>query len=95
MSYVIYKPATWRIFKFPSGKTAVYDSDRQAKAQFTKLVNTGVIKADEWSVDTYDNYRNNEPTVTVKSLMNGAAVTIRMSDQGGCCDPSTERYWSM
>ena len=36
------------------------------------------------------------PTYTVvQSLMNGAAVTIRTEDRGTCCDPSTERYWSM
>ena len=36
------------------------------------------------------------PTYTVvKSLMSGAAVTIRTEDRGGPCDPSTERYWSM
>lgn len=33
--------------------------------------------------------------VTVKSMMNGQDVQIRAQDVGGCCDPSTERYWSM
>lgn len=95
MSYVIFKPATWRIFTFPTGSQAVYDSERQAKAQFTKLVNAGTIKADEWKIEPYTVYSETEPMVTVKSLMNGADVQIRMSLRGGCCDPSMERYWSM
>ena len=36
------------------------------------------------------------PTMTtVKSLMNGADVTIPTENVGTCCDPSQERYWSM
>lgn len=34
-------------------------------------------------------------TVLVKSLMSGQDVEIDYRDRGGCCDPSTERYWSM
>lgn len=37
---------------------------------------------------------NNE-MVTVKSLMTGKEVEIRRCDEGGPCDPSTERYHSM
>ena len=33
--------------------------------------------------------------VEVKSMMNGAPVQILKSQVGTCCDPSTERYWSM
>ena len=33
--------------------------------------------------------------VTVKNMMSGKDVQIRAQDVGGCCDPSTERYWSM
>jgi uncharacterized protein (DUF39 family) len=33
--------------------------------------------------------------VTVKSLLSGKEVEIREQDRGGCCDPSTETFWSM
>ena len=33
--------------------------------------------------------------VTVKNLLNGTDVQIPASQVGTCCDPSTERYWSM
>jgi len=35
--------------------------------------------------------------VEVTPLMSetGKTVTIKRSEQGGCTDPSTERYWSM
>jgi len=33
--------------------------------------------------------------VVVRSLMSGGPVKISRSEVGGCCDPSTETYWSM
>ena len=33
--------------------------------------------------------------VAVTSLRTGKKVGIRRIDRGTCCDPSTERYWSM
>ena len=94
MSFVIYNTDTFRIFKFPHGGTAIFDEERVAKAQRTKLINKGVLNS-SWVVDTYDNMVAKEPMVTVKSLMTGADVQIRKSDVGTCVDPSTERYWTM
>ena len=94
MSFVIYNTDTFRIFKFPHGGSAVFDEERVAKAQRTKLINKGVLNS-SWVVDTYDNMVAKEPMVTVKSLMTGADVQIRKSDVGTCVDPSTERYWTM
>ena len=94
MSFVIYNTDTFRIFKFPHGGPAVFDEERVAKAQRTKLINKGVLNS-SWVVDTYDNMVAKEPMVTVKSLMTGADVQIRKSDVGTCVDPSTERYWTM
>lgn len=94
MSFVIYKPESYRIFKFPNGNQAIYDKQSVAQAQLTKLINKGILGGD-WKVDSYTNYCANEPMVTVKSLMNGKDVQIRKSEVGGCCDPSTERYWTM
>lgn len=31
----------------------------------------------------------------VQNMMSGKTVWIREQDKGGCCDPSTETYWSM
>ena len=94
MSFVIYNTDTFRIFKFPHGGSAVFDEERVAKAQRTKLINKGVLNS-SWVVDTYDNMVAKEPMVTVKSLMTGTDVQIRKSDVGTCVDPSTERYWTM
>lgn len=94
MSYVIYNPTTWKIYRHANGSSAVYDLERLAKAQRTKLINAGVL-TEAWKIDTDFNYHKNEPMITVKSLMSGEDVQIRASDVGGCCDPSTERYWSM
>ena len=33
--------------------------------------------------------------VQVRNIMTGADVSIRAEDQGGVCDPSQERFWSM
>ena len=38
---------------------------------------------------------NIDHDIQVKNLMNGALVTIKASERGSCCDPSTEVYWSM
>lgn len=94
MSFVIYKPETYRIYKFPNGSQAIFEQERTAKGQLTKLRNAGVLN-DNWKVESYDNWAKNEPMVTVKSLMNGKDVQIRKTEVGGCCDPSTERYWTM
>lgn len=94
MSFVIYKPETHRIYKFPNGNQAIFEQERTAKGQLTKLRNAGVLN-DNWVVEPYDTWAKNEPMITVKSLMNNKDVQIRKSEVGGCCDPSTERYWSM
>ena len=89
---------------------AVYDTDKGARTAFTRActrVNTGKsakiggkrVKARDIAelalapLDTFQNEINQ--LTTVRSLMTGAEVTIRESEVGGPCDPSTERYWSM
>ena len=94
MAHVIYNPNTYRIFTFPNGNKAVFDNERVAKGQLMKLTNKGVLNAD-WKVESYDTFTKNEPMVKVKNLMSGKDVMIRKSEVGGCCDPSTERYWTM
>ena len=53
----------------------------------------GIAKLDVCTLSHF--YENVDKTVTVKNLMSGKPVQIRASERGGCCDPSTERYWSM
>ena len=90
MSYVIYNVNTHHIFVAPSGRQAVYKNERTAKGQLTKR-----RLGDGWKVTSYEQFRHEEPTITVKNLMSGDDVHIRASNVGGCCDPSTEQYWSM
>lgn len=33
--------------------------------------------------------------VPVTNMLSGKTVWINQQDKGGCCDPSTEAYWSM
>lgn len=46
------------------------------------------------AVCTSEDFHANDRMVTVKNIY-GKECQIRESDRGGCCDPSTERYWSM
>ena len=40
-------------------------------------------------------FYDNEPEVDTVNMMSGKKVKIKASLQGGCCDPGTERYWTM
>jgi hypothetical protein len=72
----------------------VYKQDRRCKAG-ERLVAEYPFQAvdraalDQELRDVQDRY------VTVKNLMTGAPVQIEAQAQGGPCDPSTERYWTM
>jgi hypothetical protein len=57
-------------------------ADRRAEAARAQQITEELVK-------------NPPEIVIVKSLMTGKDVAIRAVDQGGPCDPSTERYWSM
>ena len=47
------------------------------------------------SITTYAEWNAADTEVEVINLMSGKPVKIRKSERGGCCDPSTELYWSM
>ena len=89
---------------------ATYPTDQGARTAFTRActrLNTGktaklagkrvnVRDLSELAVTSAERFRNEiNQLTTVRSLMTGAEVTIRESEVGGPCDPSTERYWSM
>ena len=42
-----------------------------------------------------ETFKKDQPMVERKNLMSGTTFMIEASQAGGCCDPSTERYWSM
>ena len=71
---------------------ASFASERGAKISFTRKKYDSEIYAITSTQDFYDNV---DKDVEVRSVMNGHPVTIRASQVGGPCDPSTERYWSM
>jgi hypothetical protein len=71
---------------------ATYKSLRGAKTGFTRKWEW--CYPDAVIVSTEEFYKS-EPTVIVKNLMSGLSCEIKKSLRGGCCDPSTETYWSM
>ena len=86
-----------------------YDSMRGAKAALTRARKSGSMKymtsfgygrmkADrvaKLDVCTPSEFAALDYEVEVRNLMSGKMVKIAKSEEGGCCDPSTERYWSM
>ena len=94
MAYIIYNMKTFQLYSKPGHYgEASYKTERSAKANLTKLKKASKLD-DEWKVMDYARFRTIEPEVEVTSL-NGNKTKIRASDKGCCCDPSTERYWSM
>jgi hypothetical protein len=86
-----------------------YDTERGAKSALTRARKSGSMRymcsfgygrmnADriaKLDVATPDEFNALDYEVEVKNLMSGKTVKILKSAQGGCTDPSTERYWSM
>ncbi len=70
---------------------------RGAKGSFKR---TGRDQNENLVCSTYERYLKTggikamTPT-TVISLQTGKPVQIPLASVGSCCDPSTERYWSM
>lgn len=93
MSYVLMHTETRELVRSGSN-TKTYTTVRAAKAARTRLLKAGLI-TEEFKPITLEEFHKTDPMVTVKSLMSGADVQIPQSQVGSCCDPSTERYWSM
>ena len=68
-----------------------YSSLRVAKAAFSRM------KLDDkvYAICSYLDWNKNDILVPVVNFMTGNIVMVRRSELGGCCDPSTELYWSM
>ena len=91
MTFFIYNPDSYQRLTDRHGDPIRTETERAAKGQLTK---SGKDKS-SWKVISSTDWYNNEPSVQVISLMSQKPVTIRLSEKGGCCDPSTERYWTM
>lgn len=94
--FVIYNTETERRYHRPRQYgCAQFETLRGAKAVATRL-NKNDGRNSLWVAMSDIDYENTyNPVVSVKSLMTGVEIRIRKSEVGGCCDPSTERYWSM
>lgn len=66
-----------------------YSTSRRAVAAATRM------KLENYIVIRSDKYFEGDHMVPVTNLMSGSEILIRRSELGTCCDPSTERYWSM
>jgi len=87
MAYVLFHIGTYTRIKY-------YPTERGAKiGRAASNRNAGTYAYDILE-ETAFNAAFNKKTI-VKSLMTGKEVEINEQDRGGCCDPSTERYWSM
>ncbi len=74
-----------------------FETLRGAKGSFTR---TGLALEENLVCSSYADYLKTggikamTPT-TVISLQTGKPVQIPLASVGSCCDPSTERYWTM
>lgn len=99
MAYVLYNKTTFKIanasIRPGTHKLARYESMITLKRMFSKLVNFGSIKAEDYAMEDELTYQKKIPYTTVKNLLSGNDVRILVTDVGSCVDPSTERYHCM
>jgi len=102
MSYLVYNSRNFQIFK--SGFATLGAAKRSATAAqkredaFLRNHSTDWMRQNTntyCAVDEDEFYTFIDHDVVVKNMMSGKEVTLRASQVGGPCDPSTERYWSM
>jgi hypothetical protein len=91
--YVIYHTTGKHRFYTHTG--SVFSEARIAKSVLTKAIKRGELKEGEYKVATVEEWRADDQMVTVKNCLTGQDVQIRMSERGGVCDPSMERYHTM
>ncbi len=99
MSYVIYNIETTRLHRVKGNGVGCFRdewlTEGAAKAALTRGVNAGKLVREEWAIAHIADFRNSiEKTRKVKNLMSGKEVEISVNTPS-CCDPSSERYWSM
>ena len=77
----------------PSKVVKRFATERGGKISVAAMNRKAGYKA--FRVITEEERRKTDKIVIVHNLLSGAPVELRESDVGTCCDPSTERYWSM
>lgn len=83
------------LWRGDSTRSKWYETERGAKIACTRI-NKQFGNTAQYVVLTNTEFdAKHNPFVTVHSLMNGLPVQLLRSEVGGCCDPSTERYWTM
>lgn len=69
-----------------------FDSERGAKVSWSRKFN----KDPELGVVSLEKFHNEiDHDIEVINLLSGKPCTIKKSEKGGPCDPSTERYHCM
>ena len=77
----------------PRRMVKMFPTKRGANIARTRLHNK--IGGEVYTVMSVADFNKTDRKVKVQNLLTGKPVEINESDRGGCCDPSTERYWSM
>lgn len=95
MSFVIFDKNTTVIKTFGpyNNKKDSFTTEAAAKAALTRLKNRGQ-DVSNFSIMEYGAFKVIEKTKTVISLMSGLPVEISVNTPY-CCDPSTEKFWTM
>ena len=70
-----------------------FETEKGAKTALTRKWKKKYPNAQVSSIEYFN--KEVDHMVTVINIMSGKECQIRASEQGGCCDPSTERYHCM
>lgn len=95
--FVIFEKKTTRIVRIMRQgywQDAMFKSEGAAKAGFTRLLKQKKITAKTHAILSVVEFRKIEKTEQVRNLMSGKLVTQSVNTPG-CCDVSSETYWSM
>ncbi len=97
MRYVVYHKDTTRYLRnHPGVRTdhSSFASMAAARAALTRECNRGVVSRESFLITDGDSFDKIEKTETVSNLMSGKPVTQSVNTPH-CCNPASERYWSM
>lgn len=96
MSFVIYNIETTRILR-KRFYSKPYETEAAAKTGLTRaLKKDKTLKREDFAIaDSVNFHKHIEKMVTRRNLISGKEFQIATNEAGGCCDPSTETYWSM
>lgn len=96
MSYFIVDKATGRKYRKPAQYgEAHFNTEKGAKTSLTRLVNSGQLSRDQWTVMSHNEHREKFPVKMVEktNLMTGQKF-MEAEDTPYYCSPSSETYWA-